>query len=110
MDRLLHFLAGKEQNDAADRPRRPFVLAREIFSRAFVPPQLTFEGADVIETSLDLDDQQRARRRVEGEQIDPAAIPTIDERHLACRRPSVRTQSTVYVCGAPGMDQVAYRR
>ena len=63
-------------------PAAEYYEARRASGEPFVPAELAFDGPDVVERGLDLDDEHRAGASVEREQIDPAPPASIDDGDL----------------------------
>jgi hypothetical protein len=66
------FVARERKDDRHDARRPPSEPPCRLPCHSFVPAQLPLECTEIVDTRLDLDDEQGLRPRVEGEKIDPA--------------------------------------
>jgi hypothetical protein len=93
----LDLIRGQHEQPTDDVPRRPPEPPRDLVCRALIPADLAFDGTQVVELGLDLDDKERCRARVECKEIDPAMRPTMDDLDLAGRSPAALSEPAVVV-------------
>ena len=77
---------------AADRRRRPSAFARDPRSQSPIPIDRADERLDVDDIGLELNDQEAARRRMEGQDVDCSAFAVDGERRLRGRQPTGATE------------------
>lgn len=109
-DGTLDFVAGENEQPAGRPPGLPTQPTDAIGSRSFIPTELAFDRAKVIEPRLDFDDQQGPVRRMEREQIDPTMRSTLYHFDLARSQPSGRTQAPIDMTRASCVDQISLSR
>jgi hypothetical protein len=97
-------IAGERHHDRDPPPRSPTPSRRELPGHALVPSELTLQSTQVIESGLDLDHEKRASPAVEGEKVDPAVRPPVDDLDLASRLPALVSETSIEIGRAPSMD------
>ena len=70
-DDAFDLVAGKRQYARDHAPWTPAETSRGFPGHPLVPADLPFEGTQVVEPGLDLDDQERPSAMIEGEKVDP---------------------------------------
>lgn len=106
-DHPLDLVGGEQQQPTHDPPRAPPDVDRRPLRGPFVPAQLSLDRPEVIDPGLDFDDDQRPGPRIEGEQIDPSVRAPLDDLDFAAHIPASRSQSTIDIARASGVDEVA---
>lgn len=103
---VIDFIGRQRQEPAGDALRVPADPLRSADRLANVPVHRALDRADIVDPGLDLDDDERACRLVEGKQIDPADIATALDPHLACDRPAGSLEPPLDIRGTQGMRGV----
>lgn len=110
LDCAVYFIGGEDHKPADDPKRSPTMPCGDLHRLAFVPTQLSFDRADVVETRLHFDDEQRAGSRLIRDEIDPAVRSRMDDLDLPASLPARPTEAPVDISGAAGMEEVALPR
>lgn len=101
-------LVGREQDEPTDDASRlPSQPTSDGHRAAFIPIELPFDRAEIVDAGLDLDQEKRPGGRMEREEIDPAMRPTLDDLELAGRLPAAVCQAAVDVPGTTSMNEIA---
>lgn len=103
----LDFIARKHEQPADDPPRAPTEPQRGVARRTPIPGELALDRSEVVESRLDLDDEQGLGPWVEGDHVDPAVRSTLDDLDLARSLPAGRPKPPLHVAGASRMDEVS---
>lgn len=103
-------IRSERRDDDPDASRAPDQIAGRCPGGSLVPADLALERPDVVDRRLDFDDEHRPGHGIEGEQVDPTVPSAVDRiLDLASNDPPRRTQATIDIGRAPGMDLVADR-
>lgn len=76
---------------------------------ALVPAELSLDCTDIEDRRLDLDHQQEAGSALEGEEVDPAMRPTVDDLDLPPTVEAERLETTMHIGGTASVREVTLR-
>jgi hypothetical protein len=102
-----HLVAGERKQPPDRSPWAPARSSSHLERRSFIPTELSFDGSQIVESGLDLDHEQGASLRVEGEQVDPAMRTPLDDLDFSRGQPPGGAQPAIDVNRALSMDEIA---
>jgi hypothetical protein len=103
----IDLLARECQDDQCRASCAPAQRERRLPRRPLIPRHLSFEGAQVEQPGLDLDDQQRPAPPVESKEIDPAMRSTLDDLDLTNCHPALGSKVAIGIGRTSGMDHIS---
>jgi hypothetical protein len=97
-----------EQEETADERARLLAQSSGRDPRlSLIPAERAFDGAEVADLGLDLDDYQQAMGRLAGEDVDPAARSVSTDLDLGRRQPAVSLEPSRDVRRAASVGRIA---
>lgn len=103
----IDLLARECQDDQSRASWAPAQRERRMPRRPLIPRHLSFEGAEVEQPGLDLDDQQRPAPPVESKEIDPAMRSTLDDLDLTSCNPALGSKVAIGIGRTSGVDHIS---
>lgn len=85
----------KDEQPGNDALRDPSVLARHTAGDSLIPPDLAFDGTDVVDDGLDSITSSVDVRRSKASTSNPSAPSSVDDRDLPCGFEAGGPQTTV---------------